>query len=135
MMRLLAIGLALLSAATADSNQRDSSNAQMAEAGNALMAEAQMQQQQPNTEAARQQTDDLVFRTRLSEFTTIRESSTRAPLLNWYSNNCTGVWDQPNGVDFWKACQRHDFAYTNFKGQGRFYPITKTEIDKRFYWE
>lgn len=113
-MRLLAISIALLSLTRADGNA----------GGDPKSVENEVQQ-----------IDELVFRTPLSEFKTIRESSTRNPRLNWESNGCTVVTNTPGGVNFLPACERHDFAYVNFKGQGRFYPAAKLDIDKRFYWE
>ncbi|KAI4647311.1 uncharacterized protein J4E79_010169 [Alternaria viburni] len=52
--------------------------------------------------------------------------------LDWVTDACTGVDDRPFKWDFKPACIRHDFAYRNFKRQGRLGHQARKKIDKNF---
>ena len=89
-------------------------------------------------------TDELLFRHSLSDFlaihASIRDKTSRQARddpydLNWTTDGCTNAMDYPRGWPFVKACFRHDFAYRNYKDQGRFDKEHKKRADDLFYRE
>lgn len=77
-------------------------------------------------------TDQLIFRMKAEEFQARRTARIGEPGLIWNLDGCKGEADRPFGWDFKDACDRHDFAYKNYKAQGRFTSENKKRIDKVF---
>ncbi|GAB0137336.1 hypothetical protein EsDP_00005607 [Epichloe bromicola] len=76
-------------------------------------------------------TDILVFDMTLAEFT--RQRNARDPSnLDWSSDGCTAAPDHPLGFEFKEGCQRHDFAYRNYKQQGRWSHRLRKRVDCQF---
>ncbi len=62
-----------------------------------------------------------------------RLNSNNGRALNWSSDQCSPRLpgeQNPLGMPFWKACERHDFGYRNYKGQHRFTGAAKDRIDR-----
>jgi hypothetical protein len=53
--------------------------------------------------------------------------------LDWGSDGCSGSRQNPGGFPFWKACERHDFGYRNYKEQNRCSEYWRGQIDINFY--
>lgn len=78
-------------------------------------------------------TDQYLFDTSLSEFSSIKAQEPYADQLDWSSDACSWSPDEPLGYDFTPACHRHDFGYRNYKAQSRFTEDTRLTIDDNFY--
>ncbi|QPH06417.1 hypothetical protein C2857_004878 [Epichloe festucae Fl1] len=77
-------------------------------------------------------TDVFVFKMPLAQFIVQRDA--REPSdLDWTSDGCTGSPDHPFGYHFRQSCQRHDFAYRNYKLQGRWNHTLREKVDHRFH--
>lgn len=76
-------------------------------------------------------TDELLFETTLEEFIDHREKEDPADLI-WKSDGCTHAPDNPVGINFLPACQRHDFGYRNYRAQDRMDKAAKKKINKSF---
>lgn len=83
------------------------------------------------TEVAKS-TDELVFTITADEFQARRSRHQGAGGLIWKSDGCSHAPDNPFGWDFKNSCDRHDFAYHNYKAQGRFSSPNKKRIDGNF---
>jgi hypothetical protein len=77
-------------------------------------------------------TDTYLFHTSLPTFRTIRGQHPYSGQLDWSSDGCSHVPDDPFGFTFLPACQRHDFGYRNYKRQSRFTEPHRKEIDDNF---
>ncbi|KJZ71375.1 hypothetical protein HIM_09258 [Hirsutella minnesotensis 3608] len=75
--------------------------------------------------------DELQYSVPLSTFTA-RRNKRDPPSLDWKSDGCTRVPDNPFGFPFLQACHRHDFGYQNFRIQHRFTKANKLKIDLKF---
>lgn len=84
-------------------------------------------------------TDQLIFDTDQFVFQDLREKA--LPFANdepgpyeldWKSDACTGMVNNPWGFDFKAACQRNDFAITNTVRQKRYTPCMQKRISARF---
>ncbi|OZM74647.1 phospholipase [Amycolatopsis antarctica] len=78
-------------------------------------------------------TDEYLFSTSLSQFSSIRAEQPNAGQLDWSSDACSWSPDQPLGFDFTGACHRHDFGYRNYKKQSRFTDANRLRIDDNFH--
>ncbi|MFE3443345.1 phospholipase A2 [Nocardia sp. NPDC059180] len=80
-------------------------------------------------------TDWALFDIDLDRFTEERNARRHGTEIDWSSDGCTGVTNKPLGrYDFTHACERHDFAYQNFRRQGRYnQPGLKQRFDNRFH--
>ncbi len=69
--------------------------------------------------------DSIVFATPLPKFMAMVASPTRNKSLDWESDGCSVPIIRSTGrtFDFTSSCQRHDFAYRNYK-----------RIDSGIYW-
>lgn len=76
-------------------------------------------------------TDELLFHTPLDVFISRRQRKDPSSLI-WASDDCTHAPDEPFGLDFFKACQRHDFGYHNYRAQKRLNKTAKVKIDDLF---
>ncbi|PHH85322.1 hypothetical protein CDD83_591 [Cordyceps sp. RAO-2017] len=83
--------------------------------------------------------DMLCYEWSLQDFITLRDGRNYRrrlrrdyPDLNWESDGCTVVPDEPGGFKFGPACERHDFCYRNLKGQRRFYSGVRRSVDRGF---
>jgi hypothetical protein len=79
-----------------------------------------------------QTTDTLIFSTTLSKFLYIKAFRPQSSSLDWTDDGCSNSPDEPLGFNFLPSCQRHDFAYRNFKTQNRFTEKERERIDKNF---
>ncbi|KAK1776198.1 prokaryotic phospholipase A2-domain-containing protein [Copromyces sp. CBS 386.78] len=79
-------------------------------------------------------TAGMIFQWDLPTFIKHREKKfSLGPLTwDWSSDGCTGVVDNPLGFPLKPACQRHDFAYRNYKVQYRLTPHARYQIDQNF---
>lgn len=78
-------------------------------------------------------TDEYLFSTSLSGFTSVRADKPHADVLDWSSDACSWSPDNPAGYPFTPACDRHDFGYRNYKKQSRFSEDNRKRIDDNFY--
>jgi len=85
-----------------------------------------------DAEALRTTTDHYLFDIPLDQFLTARAESPDPEQLDWSSDGCTDVPNQPLGFDFTGSCNRHDFGYRNYKKQGRFTEDNRRKIDDVF---
>lgn len=76
-------------------------------------------------------TDRLLFNTSISNFLYAKSIQNPAT-LNWMDDGCSKAPDAPAGYNFLPSCQRHDFAYRNFKKQKRFTHASRLKIDNNF---
>ena len=67
----------------------------------------------------------------MTEFQAAKRVRTFGRWIDWRDNGCTAALDRPLGYDFNPACRRHDFAYLNYKAQGR-YQHGKSRLDDNF---
>jgi hypothetical protein len=77
----------------------------------------------------------LIHATALTEFLELRSSqheSQTLSRLDWTSDGCSKSPDRPFGFDFLSCCYRHDFAYRNYRRQGRLNEDERYRIDVRF---
>ncbi|KAG5919134.1 hypothetical protein E4U42_006597 [Claviceps africana] len=73
----------------------------------------------------------LLWEISLEDF--IAHKTARDPYyLDWTSDGCTYVIDNPLHFHYTPACNRHDFAYQNFRLEGRFNIPNKDSIDSKF---
>jgi hypothetical protein len=77
-------------------------------------------------------TDQYLYNTSLSNFSSIRNDRPYAGQLDWSSDACSWSPDQPLGYNFTPACHRHDFGYRNYKKQSRFSEANRKRIDDNF---
>ncbi|KAF2853484.1 hypothetical protein T440DRAFT_418611 [Plenodomus tracheiphilus IPT5] len=77
-------------------------------------------------------TDYLVFQISADTFQERRKNHDGAAGLDWSADGCNHAADRPFGWDFKNSCDRHDFAYRNYKKQGRFSSPNKKKIDQNF---
>jgi hypothetical protein len=79
-----------------------------------------------------QTTNTLIFSTPLSKFLYIISFRPQSSSMDWNDDGCSNSPDEPLGFNFLPSCQRHDFAYRNFKKQDRFTEEQRERIDKNF---
>jgi hypothetical protein len=77
-------------------------------------------------------TDYLLFSAPMSRFLRERASPDHDNRLDWSSDGCTHVTNDPLKHRFLHACQRHDFGYLNYGLQNRCSHSTRKRIDGRF---
>ncbi|WP_407936538.1 phospholipase [Lentzea tibetensis] len=77
-------------------------------------------------------TDQYLFSSSLSQFTSVRAQQPYADQLDWSSDGCSWSPDSPFGFKFLPSCHRHDFGYRNYKRQSRFTESTRLRIDDNF---
>ncbi|GAA2661979.1 MULTISPECIES: phospholipase [Actinosynnema] len=81
----------------------------------------------------RARTDDYLFSRSLADFTALRSAARPGDGLVWDSDGCTLAPEHPLGYDFQPACERHDFGYRNYSGQGRFTEDARRRLDELFH--
>jgi len=81
--------------------------------------------------AKKTRTDNLLFRTPLTTFHQYRNAANPSE-LDWTAETCGGT---PYGYPFDRACQRHEFAYRNYKAQGRLTSANRKRIDDLYFEE
>jgi hypothetical protein len=81
--------------------------------------------------ALRTATDALLFVNPMAAFQLARNSKTPSD-LDWTSDGCTTLPDNPFGIKFNASCQRQDFGYRNYQNQLRFNVANKARIDTNF---
>ncbi|KAL8336631.1 hypothetical protein RB601_000441 [Gaeumannomyces tritici] len=77
-----------------------------------------------------QKTDKYALDLSLKEFNKVAEK--KEPGLDWSTDGCSKVPDDPLGFPFKKACERHDFGYRNLANQDRINSDTRKQVDQRF---
>ncbi|KAL8366505.1 hypothetical protein RB595_005005 [Gaeumannomyces hyphopodioides] len=75
-------------------------------------------------------TDKYALDLSLKEFNKVAEKKEAG--LDWSTDGCSKVPQNPLGFPFRKACERHDFGYRNFANQDRMNSGTRKQIDQRF---
>ncbi|CAG9983310.1 unnamed protein product [Clonostachys byssicola] len=76
-------------------------------------------------------TDEILFSITLPTFTT-RRNALDLNTSDWASDGCTSSPDSPLGFPLTPACNRHGFAYNNYRAQTRLTASTKRKIDNNF---
>ncbi|KAM4063458.1 prokaryotic phospholipase A2 domain-containing protein [Hirsutella rhossiliensis] len=89
---------------------------------------------EPNANTIKTITDQYVFELAMPDFLKKRDAKDPES-LDWESDGCTYVFDNPLGFSFVNGCYRHDFAYRNYKAQDRFTETAKDIIDQKFLFE
>ncbi|KAI8933618.1 hypothetical protein NX059_009344 [Plenodomus lindquistii] len=77
-------------------------------------------------------TDLLIFGLSADDFQEHRQRKEGPPEVDWKADGCTSSDDTPLGYKFKNSCDRHDFALSNYKKQGRLTKKAKKRIDKNF---
>ncbi|KAG5921772.1 hypothetical protein E4U42_005715 [Claviceps africana] len=77
------------------------------------------------------QIERLVFGVSLPQFQ-YQRARRSPPSVDWSSDGCNGGPNNPFGYPFTPACQRHDFAYQNFKAHDRLTKLSRKRIDEQF---
>ncbi|XP_044715148.1 prokaryotic phospholipase a2 domain-containing protein [Hirsutella rhossiliensis] len=89
---------------------------------------------EPNANTIKTITDQYVFELAMPDFLKKRDAKDPES-LDWESDGCTYVFDNPLGFSFVNGCYRHDFAYRNYKAQDRFTETAKDIIDQKFLFD
>lgn len=76
---------------------------------------------------------DALARGDLAAFIGVKESEDRDPRLDWSDDGCSAPLVGSTGAsfDFTEACERHDFAYRNYKRIGLIWG-RREAADRRF---
>jgi hypothetical protein len=84
----------------------------------------------------RETLDRIVFELPIAAFPAVRAAGEPAS-ADWRADGCStplpvGLGDTGRSFDFTDACNRHDFAYRNYKLLGVFTADIRARVDRRF---